>query len=77
MGFAKGGDVKSTSYAKGGPELGRTRSFVKTPDQFREDTSKATDETWGKGEKAGGDSGITASPKRTGDKCLPAIKPRG
>jgi len=76
MSFAKGGDVQATNYAKGGPVLGRERSFIKTPDNFREDKSNATDENFAKGSKSGGDTGITASPKRTGDKCLPTVKPR-
>jgi hypothetical protein len=34
--YAKGGDVKSCSYAKGGPVYGRTRDFLKEPVEFRD-----------------------------------------
>jgi hypothetical protein len=34
-GYAKGGAVQDASYAAGGPVLGRTREFLKEPDQFR------------------------------------------
>ena len=36
MNFAKGGDVKSCSYAVGGPVYGRTRDFLKEPVEFRD-----------------------------------------
>lgn len=38
--FAKGGDVRSCSYAQGGPVLGRTVNFMKTPDEFRDPDEK-------------------------------------
>ena len=34
--YAKGGDVKSCSYAQGGPVYGRTRDFLKEPVEFRD-----------------------------------------
>lgn len=68
--YAKGGDVRETSYAAGGPVLGRTRNFMKEPDDFRTDKSNATDEVFGKG------SGGESLSKRTGDKSLAVVKPR-
>jgi hypothetical protein len=68
--FAKGGDVRVASYAAGGPVLGKDSAFLKTPDQFRSDKSKATDEVFTK-------SGKDSLAKRTGDKCLTPVKPRG
>jgi hypothetical protein len=68
--YAKGGDIRPANYAQGGPVLGKTSQFLKTPDEFRTDNSNATDENWG---KKGGASSMS---KRTGDKCLPAVKPR-
>ena len=35
-GYAKGGDVREANYAKGGAVTGRTRDFMKEPDQFRD-----------------------------------------
>lgn len=71
MGYAKGGNVWNTSYAEGGSVLGRTRDFLKTPNEFSEidHGSNKTDENWGKGK---GDS----LAKRTGDKSLKPVKPR-
>lgn len=68
--YAKGGDVKGACYAAGGPVLGKNSAFLKTPDQFRTDKSKATDETFGK-------SGKDSLAKRTGDKGMKPVKPRG
>lgn len=70
MSYSKGGDVRTAHYASGGAVLGRTTNFMKTPDEFRTDRSNATDETWGKGEKGSDLS------KRTGNKSLPAVKPK-
>ncbi len=44
--YAKGGSVKSTCYAQGGPVTGRTRSFVKGDDEFR--TGKGVPQNYGK-----------------------------
>jgi hypothetical protein len=33
-GYAKGGNVKSCSYAEGGPVMGRSRSFLKSDNEF-------------------------------------------
>ncbi len=32
--YAKGGMVKAACYAQGGPVLGRSQSFLKTPNEF-------------------------------------------
>lgn len=58
MGYAKGGDVRVASYAAGGAVLGRTRNFMKEPDEFRDpDEGNAAadeDQLYGKsGEGAG------------------------
>lgn len=69
--YAKGGDVRVANYAEGGPVLGKDSAFLKTPNEFTEaKNAKSTDEDWGK-------SGKDSLAKRTGDKCLPAVKPRG
>lgn len=68
MSFAKGTGAKSASYAKGGAALGRTRDFMKTPDNFRDSNGK-NDGSFAKGEK-------DSLAKRTGDKCLTPVKPR-
>ncbi len=65
--FSKGSAPQTASYAEGGAVLGRTRDFMKTPDEFRDGTGK-NDESWGKG------SGEKMTPK---DKSLKAVKPRG
>lgn len=75
MAYAKGGDVRSASYAAGGPVLGRVRDFMKEPDPFRDDgTSRegpdGDDQDYGKS----GGSGKLA--KRSGDKAEKAVKPR-
>lgn len=75
MAYAKGGDVRPASYAAGGPVLGRTRQFLKEPDEFRNpDNANAdadADQIYG---KTGSGSKLN---KRTGDKSLKAVKPRG
>ena len=58
MSYSKGGDVHSTSYATGGPVLGRTVNFMKTTNEFTDpDEKNATadeDQKYGKaGEGAG------------------------
>ena len=67
MAFAKGGRPQMARYARGGAVLGRTKDFMKTPDKFR--TNKE-DPSYGKGSSDG-------MAKRTGDKALTPIKPRG
>jgi hypothetical protein len=66
--MAKGHRPMDASYAQGGAVLGRTRDFMKTPDEFREDRSNKTDEVWGKGSSA-------KNPKAA-DKSLKPVKPR-
>lgn len=78
MAYAKGGDIRSVGYAKGGPVLGRTVNFMKTEDEFRsrDEGNPAADEDqlYGKaGEGAG--SGFTKPPKAA-SKSLKAIKPK-
>jgi len=75
--FAKGSAPKEASYAAGGPVLGRTTDFLKTPDRFRQDGSgrfaapkpEPTEDVWGKGSSK-------ANPKGA-DKSEKPIKPRG
>lgn len=69
----KGYMSKNDSYARGGAVLGRTTNFMKTPDTFREEGDKATDEVYGKGSKAPKDH-VSAPPAK--GKSLKAIKPR-
>jgi len=38
QGYAKGGPVRTASYAEGGAVLGRTREFLKEPSPFRSST---------------------------------------
>lgn len=66
----KGYQSATQSFAKGGAVLGKESRFMKTPDEFRDDKSNATDETWGKGMK-----GDTTAPAPKG-KSLPPVKPR-
>lgn len=75
MKYAKGGTVGAASYAAGGPVLGRTRQFLKEPDEFRnpDERNAAADEDQIYG-KTGSGSKLN---KRTGDKSLKAVKPRG
>ena len=66
---------KTESFAAGGPVLGRTSEFLKTPDRFRSDGGKSKDPTpeptednWGKGSSK-------ANPKAK-DKSEKPVKPR-
>ena len=68
---------QNASYAEGGAVLGRTRDFLKTPDEFREadgDNGADEDDKYGK-EGDGKGSGFIKPPKAAG-KSLKAIKPR-
>lgn len=77
MTYAKGDGAKDAGYAKGGGTLGRTRDFLKETDgkdqnvvkrePYKNPNAKETDY-----EKSGKDP----EAKRTGDKCLPTVKPR-
>ncbi len=51
------------TFAKGGGKLGRTRDFLKGPDQFR--TDKGVEQDYGSKSKSKGK-----------DKSLPVVKPR-
>ncbi len=78
MKYAKGGDIRSIGYAAGGPVLGRTVNFMKTPDEFRDpdhaNPNADEDQKYGKsGDGAG--SGSTKPPKAA-SKSLKAVKPR-
>ena len=69
--YAKGGDIGVGSYAAGGPVLGRTRDFMKEPDQFdggRMPPKNPTATPQEYGSKGG------YAPK---DKSLKPVKPRG
>jgi hypothetical protein len=63
-GYAKGGMVKSCSYAEGGAVLGRSRSFMKEPDAFRSDTGPGAKQDYAGGKPQGA------------DKCLKTVTPR-
>jgi len=68
----KGYQASPVRMANGGPVLGRTRSFMKTPDEFtggRMPTKQTAAVQQDYGSKG-------ASAKRTGDKSLPTVKPR-
>jgi hypothetical protein len=69
----KGYMSKTESFAQGGVVLGRTKDFMKTPDTFREEGGKATDEVYGKGSKAPRDH--VAAPPAKG-KTLKAVTPK-
>lgn len=85
--YAKGERPRDLEAAKGGPALGRTRDFLKEPDEFRDsdegrrespdvvgDTADE-DQKYGKSGPGRG-NGCYPAPKARG-KELPAIKPRG
>lgn len=64
MAHVKGETPRNLDAACGGPTLGRVRSFHKTEEQILGPLNKQ-------------DYSSKGSPaKRTGDKCLPAIKPK-
>jgi hypothetical protein len=69
--FAKGGDVREASYAKGGPVLGRTVDFMKVPDEFRDpdeaNTATDKDQKYGKSGPGAG-KGIVGAPPAKGKK---------
>lgn len=79
MAYAKGGDIRTIGYAKGGPVLGRTREFLKEPDEFRDpdehDVTPDKDQLYGK-EGEGKGSGMYGAPKAPATKALKAVKPR-
>ena len=62
MSYAKGGDIANVKYAQGGSVTGRTTNFLKTPDEFRTETNKASDEDWGK--KGAKDTGVPPNTKK-------------
>jgi hypothetical protein len=84
MGYAKGGDVSTTKYAKGGPVLGRQRDFLKEsdgadqryggPNTYKDEDSK--DENYGKEGKNKGEGDFPVKTRRTGTKTLKTVKPR-
>jgi hypothetical protein len=81
MAYAKGSAPSNMAYAAGGPVLGRSRSFLKEPDEFRDpdegDATADKDQLYAKsGEGAGTGVGGKQN-KRTGDKSMKAVKPRG
>jgi hypothetical protein len=60
---SKGSGPQVASYAQGGPVVGRTKDFMKTPDSFRTDKQERSFEKSGKGASAP-------------DKSLKAVKPQ-
>ena len=64
--YAKGSKPHNLDAACGGGVLGRTRSFIKDHPEVGQLGPENPQDYSGKGSPA----------KRTGDKCLPAIKPR-
>lgn len=70
-GYAKGEKPRNLEAACGGEVLGRVKSFIKNPDIFHPDgvgmNGPANKQDY---------SSKGAPAKRSGDKCLPAIKPR-
>lgn len=71
---------KSESFAAGGPVLGRTTDFMKTPDTFRgslqpNPPNQASDENWGKGAKGPKGDGGPAAPSGK-DKSEKPVLPR-
>ena len=71
----------NAAYAAGGPVLGRTRSFLKEPDEFRDpdegDATADKDQLSGKAGEGSGTGVGGKQNKRTGDKSMKAVKPRG
>ena len=78
-GYAKGGNVQSCSYAAGGPVLGRTRNFMKEPDEFRDpdhaNPGADDDQLYGKSGEGKGNGMCGGAPPAKG-KSLSAVKPR-
>jgi hypothetical protein len=76
--FAKGSKPKNADYAKGGDVLGRTRDFLKVPDQFTDGRLPPNDE--GHADDPEQDYDKTGSggklSKVSGDKSLKTVKPR-
>ena len=77
--YAKGGDVRVASYAAGGPVLGRTREFLKEPDEFRDPDEHITtpdkDQLYGKSGEGKG-TGMYGVPKTPKNKSLKTVKPK-
>ena len=77
MSYAKG-DVHNTSYATGGPVLGRKVDFMKIKDEFRDpdegDASADEDQKYAKSGEGAGKGFVKPGPAK--DKSLKAVKPR-
>lgn len=70
----KGHMSKTESFAEGGPVLGRSCDFMKTPDRFRENTGRV--DNFGKSDKDDDDGeGDCPAPAAKG-KSLKPVKPR-
>jgi hypothetical protein len=67
MAYAKGTGATNAEYAKGGAALGRTRNFMKEPDEFRNDAEQpdAEDQNYGKSGPAAGKGCYPPPPART------------
>lgn len=78
MAFSKGHKPMQASYAAGGPVLGRTVDFMKTPDEFRDprhaNPAADADQKYGKSGPGAG-KGEVKAPAAAG-KSLKAVKPR-
>lgn len=72
--YAKGGNIRSASYAEGGAVLGRERSFMKSPDQFRLGT--ADDDLKEKIGTAPEEQDYAGGKPKGRDKSLTPVKPR-
>lgn len=72
--YAKGEKPRDLDGAKGGLVLDRLRSFIKNPDDYHPLGTglNGPDNVQSYGKKSGKDPRAN----RTGDKCLPSIKPR-
>lgn len=74
MSYAKGGQVYNTNqYAAGGPVLGRTTSFMKVKDEFRDpdegNASADVDQKYGKS-GAGAGKGFVKPPAQRASKVV-------
>lgn len=77
MSYAKGEGAKDASYAAGGGTLGRTRDFMKESDGKDQNVVPRTPyKNPNLDEQDYVKKGKDPLAKQTGEKCLPAVKPR-
>jgi hypothetical protein len=67
---------QKASYAAGGTVLGRTRSFLKSEDEFREADEKESDNSYGKSGDGAGHGETDGAPPARKSKVLDTVKPR-